>query len=163
MIINEVVVGEAVVVEKLNKDSIIGDEGAGDERVRESLDWHRVVVDAERLIDVELLSADDIGASRLLAKHSEPELAVIDERNGILFTGRILLDLLEPDEAVILTANLLLKSLLIGLKIVHADPVFLVIFLGNHDGPGRIVRYHTRNHGVHRLNALVFGEILEIV
>lgn len=163
MIVNEVVMGEAVIVEELYEESIVRDESACDKWVRESLNWHGVVVDTESLVDVELLFTNHLRTPRLLPKHSEPKFAVIDEGNGIFFTRRVLLNLLEPDETIFLTANLFLESLLIGLKIVHAHPVLAIIFLSHHDGPGRIVGDHARHHGVRCLNALVFGEILEIV
>ena len=43
-VVQEMVVGESGVVEKLHVNDIIGDEATVDERVRESLDAHGVVV-----------------------------------------------------------------------------------------------------------------------
>ena len=136
MIVNEVVMGEAVIVEELDEDSIIRDERARDKGVREPLNRHGVVVDAECLVDVELLFMNHLRAPCLLSEDSQSKLTVVDECDGIFFTSGVLLNLLEPDETILRAANLFLECLLIGLKIVHANPVFAITRLSHHDGPG---------------------------
>ena len=46
MVVNEVVMGQIVVVEQLHEDTVVCDERAGAKRVAESLDRHCVVVEA---------------------------------------------------------------------------------------------------------------------
>ena len=70
VVIYKMIVHKLVVVENLNEQELIGNERACAERIRESLDWHGEVIDAQSLVDVEFSLFDFFRASGLLAKHS---------------------------------------------------------------------------------------------
>ena len=131
MIINEVPVSPVIVVEKLNKDPIIVDKGAGTERIGKTLDGHGVIIDTQSLIDVKFFVFNLSFLSSLFSEYSELEVTIIDVNYGIFVAFVILFDLFESDIVFRLTTNLLIKSLSVSFKIVHSHPKLSVILLGN--------------------------------
>lgn len=139
IVVYEMVVCQGFVMKELYEDSLIRNKGASYERVSEPLDRHRMVVNAEGLVDVKLLFFDDRGVPRFFAENPQSELTIIDERYRIFFTGGILLNFFETNIAVIFTANLLFKGLLVILKTIHPDPKFPIVLFRDSYRSCRIV------------------------
>ena len=136
VIVYEVVMGEVVVIEQLDEDSVVSDERTSAKWVCEALDRHRKVIDTQGFIDVEFLFLDDLWGPLFFAHQSEPELTVIDVNESILVALVILFNFFAPNEAVRLSTDLLIKCLFVRLKVVHADPELSVILLRHQNGPG---------------------------
>lgn len=162
LVVEEVVVGARVVVEKDHGDEVVAYEGAVDEGVREALDRHRVIIYSNGFIDPEILSLAHLLLPRLLRKAPEPELAVVNEDYGVLEALLILFHFFGPNIAVWLPADFLLKGLLVRLEVEHADPELAVIFLGDEDGSRGVVRYDAGNNGPLRHDLLVLDQVLEL-
>jgi hypothetical protein len=61
-------------------------------------------------------------------------MAIIDVASAILLASCILLNVLDSNERSCQPTNLLLESLIISFQIVHLDPAFVVVLLGDSDG-----------------------------
>ena len=136
MVIDEVVVGKIVVVEQLHENSVVVNEGAGAEWVCEALDWHGVVINTDSCVDVKLFPLDSFKISGLFPKDSESKLTIVNVHKGVLLSCSVLLDLLAPDVAVLVTSNHLSEGVLIGLQTVHHDMELSIVLLDHGDGSG---------------------------
>ena len=161
VVIDEVVMGQIVVVEKLHENSVVVNEGASAEWVCEALDWHGVVVNADSCVDVKLFSLDSFHISSLFAKDSEPELTVVDIHEGILLSCSVLLDLLAPDVAVLLSSDHLGEGVLIGLETVHHHMEFSIILLYDRDRSGRVITDDASDNWELSLHIFRFRQVLE--
>ena len=132
MVVDEAVVCCCRCVVQIDVDQVVVDEGACDERVWEVVDWHRVVVKAKLLVDVEFSCGYFFSRrSRHLSKGSKSEFTIINISNGIEVTSSILFDFLELDITIRQATNLLFKGHLVGIEAIHFDIVFSIIFLCN--------------------------------
>ena len=129
VVVDEVVVHLVVVVKQLHRNTIVGNEAASDEWIWEARDRHRVVIEAEGGVDVEIFVLTLLLRPLHFVEDAETELAIVDEDDRVLVARRVLLDLLRPDIALFATADTFFESLLVRLEIVHADPEFAVISL----------------------------------
>lgn len=155
------VMGQIVVVEKLNEDSIVVNERACAERISEALDWHCVIVNSNGCVDVKLFFLDSFNVSSLFSKDSESEFTVVNEHEGILLTCSILLDFLASDVAVLVSSDHLGEGIFVGLETVHHHPKFPVVFLDHGDSSGGVITDDTGNNWELGLNILRLCQVLE--
>jgi hypothetical protein len=148
-------VSSIIVVEKLNEDSIIVDEGAGTEWIRKALDWHSIVINTQSFVDVKFFIFDFSFLPSFFSEYSELKVSIIDVNNGVFVAFVVLFDLFESDVVIRLSTNLFIKSLLISFKIVHSHPKLSVILLSNRDCSGRIVSDHASHDWVHSCDFLL--------
>jgi hypothetical protein len=97
-IIEKVIMRQRIIIKKLNKYKVIVDKGTSAEWISESLNWHSVVVDAQKLIDIYFCSLDFFLGSLFLFEHSHSEFSIINIHQSILFTSRVLLNFLCSNE-----------------------------------------------------------------
>ena len=114
-VVDEVVVGEAVVVEQVDEDLLGVQERAGDEWVWERLVAHRVVVYAADLVDVQFFLCDFILCACHFRKCPHFEVAVIIVADCVALAIWSLLHLLQLDVLALVASNLLLKGDLVAL------------------------------------------------
>lgn len=149
MVNDEMVVLAVAVVEQRDGDLVIIDEGAVDERVIETFNRHRVVVDAQELVQVVVLLFANLNRTFVLVEDAQDKLPVVVVDDGILVAGNILLDLFCPDEAVFAASDDLSEAVMVIVeKVELADEELLVGVLGDGDDARRVVRNDARNDGV---------------
>lgn len=141
---DEVVVRPRVVVEEVDEDLLVVNERAGDERVLEVRVGHRVAVNVQLFVDVQLGPFDIFRGSRGLAEDAQLEKAVVEVDASELGAAGVLLDLLDLDVLVGEPADLLLKGQLVRVQIVHLDETLAIILLGHSDRARGVVR---NDHG----------------
>jgi hypothetical protein len=161
VVVDEVVMGQIMIVEQLNENSVIVNEGARAEWICESLDRHGIIVDAEGCVDVKLFPLDCFSVSRFFAEHSESELTIIDVDKRVFLTSRILLHLFASDVAVLLATNHLGECVLVGLQGIHHHPELPIIFLDYRDGSGRIITDDASHDRVLCLHVFRLSQVLE--
>lgn len=132
MVVDKTVVRYCRRVVQIHVDQVVVDEAAGDERVWEVVDWHREVVKAKLLVDVQF-TCGYLFQRRFshLSEGSKSEFTIINISNGIEVTSIILFDFLELDVTVRQAANLFFKEHLVGIETINFDIVFSIIFLCN--------------------------------
>ena len=113
MIVNKVVVHLTVVVKQLNSDSVIINERASNERIWESLDRHRVIINIKCAIYIEIFFLALLQGSGYLGENSQPEFSIVYEYDCILLASRILLYLLRADVTLRSSANHFFKSFVV--------------------------------------------------
>lgn len=86
------VVCQAFVVEELNENSLIRNEGASYKRVCEALDRHSVIINFQSLVNIKFLLFDHLWVPRLFAKDPQSELTIIYKCYRVFLTGGILLN-----------------------------------------------------------------------
>ena len=130
---------QIIIIEQLNKNSVIIYERTSAERISKSLNRHGVIVYSQCLINVEFSLLNFLLSSLFFTKNSQSELAIIYVDQSIFVTLIVLFHLLASDEAGWQPSDLLIERLFVGLQIVHSYPELSIIFLGNGDGPGGII------------------------
>ena len=155
------VMGQIVVVEQLNENSVVVNEGACAEWISEALNWHGVVVDADGSVNVELFSLDSFNISGLFTEDSESELTIVDVHEGILLACSVLLHLFASDVAVFISSDHLSEGVLVGLETVHHDMELSIVLLDHGDGSGGIITDDTGNDWELGLNILRLCQVLE--
>ena len=160
-VVDEVIVGQREVMEQVDEDSFVANKGAGYVRIWESLDSHGPVVDAQQLVDVQLLAIRLFRGPLLLVKPSEPELTIVEVADSVSLTGGVLLDFFDLDIVSISSTDLFFKCHLIRFKIIHLDVVLFLVSLGNGDGSGRVIRNDDRADRVHGRDFSSLEEVFE--
>jgi hypothetical protein len=143
------VVRSRVVVEKGHKDGVIVDEAANDVGIREIIVTHSVVIKTQSFVDLEFVFFNLLFGSRDLLEGPESKLSIVVVDTSIGGACRVLLYFFEFDVLIWLSADLLLEGKISICKVVHLDPVFLVIVLRYGDRTSRIKADAHRNNGVH--------------
>ena len=161
VVVDEMVMGQIVVVKKLHEDSIVVNERACAERISEALNWHGVIIDSNGSVDVKLFLLDSFNISSLFSKDSESKFTIINEHEGILLAGSILLDFLASDVAVLVSSDHLGKGILISLETVHHNPKFSVVFLDHSDSSSGVITDDAGNDWELGLNILRLCQVLE--
>ena len=109
------VMGQRGIVVQVHVQKVVINENARDEGVWEIVDWHRVVVHVQLLVDVQLPTLDALWVSVLLSEDSDPEPAVVEIGDGKLSSFGVLLHLLELDITGLSVTDLLLEGVDVGL------------------------------------------------
>jgi hypothetical protein len=143
VVIDEMIMGKIMVVEKLDENSVVINERACAEGICKALDGHSVVIDTDGTVDVKLFSLDGFGVSSLFSEDSESKLTVVNEHECVLLTRSILLHFFAPDVAVLLASNHLGEGVLVGLETIHHDPKFPIVLFDDGDGSGRVITDNT--------------------
>ena len=133
------VVSAGVIMEQVDEDFVICHKRASDEWIREFLDRHSVIVEAQLLVEVYLVCLNLPGVSSLFTEGPQFEYTIVLVDNSIKVTLEVLLHLLELDVVVGGASHFLLKSHLVIGQIVHFDEVGLIVFLCDGDGPRGVV------------------------
>ena len=105
---------ECWIIKQVHKDSVIIQEGTDNVRVREAIDGHGPVIQAQQLGDVQLLLGDLLFSPACLAEPAHPEQSVVEVGNSKLGALGVLLDLFQFDVLVLASTDFLLESLLVG-------------------------------------------------
>lgn len=85
-VIQEMVVGSRVVVEKGHKDGVIVDEAANDVGIREIIVAHSVVIESQSFVDLKFIFFDLLIGSRDLFEGPESKLSIVAVDTGICGT-----------------------------------------------------------------------------
>ena len=149
---DEMVVRRRVRMEKINEEAIFVDPTTGDERIRKVIASHRVVIQAQYLVDFDLSPLNFNFAPRVSPENPQPELSVVLVYDGIMLVVGILLNLLDLDVLLGTAANLFLKRELLSLHRVHLDPALSLICFGHRDRHRGILRNQHRLNRVHCLH-----------
>ena len=158
--IEEMVMSQCSIVEEVHVQQVVLDEHTGDEWIWEVVDWHRVVVQAKSIVDVELIGQDlllcsflDVG---ILVDSEDPELkhAVIKIWHREFVTVVILLNLLHLDVAGGEPSNFLLKLKDVALQREELDDVQPVVRHLDCDGVLRVIGDGAADDGVVGQNIL---------
>jgi len=163
VVVDEVVVDLAVVIEELDGYSVIGDEAACDERIWEALNRHGIIVKTQVFIDIKVFLKTLGLRSSNFGEDSEVEFTIVDEHDGVLGTSGVLLNFFGPDIAVAFAADHFFKCLFIRFKIVHSNPPFPIVFLGHKNGSSGVIGYDTGDDGVHSWHTFVLHEIVKLI
>lgn len=130
VVVDEMVVGSACIVEQVDEQEFVVDEYASDEWIREVVDRDCVIVKAKLRVDVELFRINRLRISGGGSKGPQLEVTVVNVSNSKFVTPLILLHLLELD---VLAFDPLLKGRGIGIQIVLFDVIFTIVLLGHGD------------------------------
>jgi len=106
-VIDEVDMLQLCVMKQIDVNHVVRDESTGNEWVREGLVAHRVVVQAEQLVDIELILLDLFGCSVDFSEGSQVEVSIIVVYYCIFLAVGVLLDLLQFDVLVLSSSNFL--------------------------------------------------------
>ena len=128
-------------MEKVHKNFIFTNEIACDEWVLEILVSHSIIIEAEHLVDIQLVLNDFSLRSCGLPESSKEESSIIIVNNRIIGPLRVLLHFLDLNILVSFAANHFFESQFVVLQIIHLNVGLLVVFLGDGDSSGRVERY----------------------
>ena len=130
-----------MVVEEVDKNLIVANPTTCDEWVLEVLIGHRVIIDAKILIDIELVLFDLSPSSSRLSKCSESEFSIIGVDDGVLSTTVVLLNFFNLNVMLCVSpiTNLLLKSKLVSVQVIHFNERFMIIVSSHCNCAGRVI------------------------
>ena len=114
--VEEMMMHQSSIMEEIDENTFLTDDSTGNERVWEVLDWHGVVVNAQMLIHVELLSFDLFLCASLCAECSYFEDSVIEVCSTIEISAWSLFNFFKFDVRIVFTTQLFFKSQFVGLK-----------------------------------------------
>ena len=109
-VVDEMVVGQRVVMEKADKDQGVGQKATSNERVRKCLDAHRVIIKPNNLIDFNFTVRDFGFAPPLLPECPQSEFTIVVIGNRIKSTVVILGDLVGLDILRLITTDQLFEA-----------------------------------------------------
>ena len=128
----ELMVLNALVVEQIYKKEIVSYKTASDERVWEIVNWHRMIVQAECLVDIELIFFNFFRSSSLIAKGSQVELSIVKISCSKYITFFALLNFIHLDIADILDSTVtFFKGHFHAFHVKHMHPVLPVVLFGD--------------------------------
>lgn len=126
----ELMVLNALVVEQINKNEFVSYKTASDKRVWEIVNWHRMIVQAKLLVDIELIFFNFFKSSSLSAKGSQVEYSIVKIGSSEDITFIALLNFIHLDIADFIDSTItFFKGHFHAFHIKHMHPVLPVVLL----------------------------------